>query len=131
MRTTDERGPTAAEVQEKLKAHQADLCQGQTAMREKYWSELSIEEKIERTRETVQRQGRQQERLGHDLRLAVQTIHMLSAQLRVHRHTVDNGGEVTVPMPDGSRVGYGDGASTLDQKCLGDRNVVDPDKVYF
>lgn len=38
-------------------------CKGDTCARERYWSELSIEEKIERMRGEVQRHGRQLEEL--------------------------------------------------------------------
>jgi hypothetical protein len=89
------------------------------ACRDKYWSELSIEEKIERTRQMVK-----------SLRVEVQQLyrlhdelHRLRSQFQSHRHQLDDGGKVVILLSqDLDRGGYDNPAKPAE---------TDPDKVYF
>lgn len=100
------------------------------AMREKYWSELSIEERIERTREIVQRTRRE---MGEQLAMIESVLgenQRLSQRFLAHSHGAD---KVLIPAADerqylAGMVGRGYAGSL--NKC-GPERPADPDKVYF
>lgn len=71
----------------------------QTASRPKFWAELSIEEKIERCREQVKGLQGYLSSLVETCDLQRQQIRLLETALQEHRHQVDDGGRVVLPLP--------------------------------
>lgn len=85
----------------------------------KPWSALSIEEKLERTREQVKNQAREHEAL----RRLISDVYWSVERLQKHSHGVT--GEVLVPVTSETLRAHG---------CFGDRNNLpetDPSQVYF
>lgn len=92
-----------------------------SGVRERYWAELSIEEKIERCREQI--------KLQHNF---FQSVHNLAENVRrlrnefmEHRHQMDDGGKAVLPIKVRDDEGYGYG------KNIANSAPVDPSKVYF
>lgn len=123
------------EARAEMLAKEAEQC----AMREKYWSELSIEEKIERTREMVKRTQREQQAQTEWLSAMQDEIRLLSERFNAHTHGGQNGlAQLPANFSSDGRLNRGWAptplkryAAELQAKCHGDRNVVDPSKVYF
>jgi len=109
---------------EKIRAHaQSDAQCGsnaQCAQREKYWVELSIEEKIERMRLMVKNYGHALEQIERQRA----ELRQLRQNLNTHRHAMEDGGKVMLPADrrgEDSEIGY-----------IGkDATCEDPAKSYF
>lgn len=94
-RTERPRDPDVAEMLAKEAA--AQTCS--RAGRPKYWSELSIEEKIERCREQVKAAASQLDILHNICEQQREHIRLLETALQEHRHQIDDGGRVVLPLP--------------------------------
>lgn len=132
MSTTEGKSPDLdrLEFQRKL----ADAGQQNACAREKYWSELSIEEKIERTRQMVKRCQNEQQAQAEWLSAQQEEIRFLQERFNAHVHGQNGLGYLPANFSTDGRLARGYTPKRyLDapQICLGDRNVVDPDKVYF
>lgn len=100
-----------------MKDEQAPMIDG--PMREKYWSELGIEEKVERMRSIVRRQGDQLDRIETE-------FHSLRRQFANHEHNAKS--EVVLPIDPGSKGGFGYSATEAPSRLRGSQ---DPNEVYF
>ena len=115
----DQAAPHPRDLEEAMQAasEKTKTFRGVT-VREKCWSELSIEEKLERTRQQV----KQLAHLWEELARLGQQLEALKSQFQAHAHGAND--QVMVPcwVPPGRDFANGSG------KCL---EPSDPDKVYF
>lgn len=120
--------PSQEQLEKELAAKANELrqttgcCQ---AARQKYWSELSIEEKIERAREQIKLAQRQYE----DILDGLNSLARMRDELTSHRHNMP-AGEVMLPaMICPQPPGYYRTRGEIANRCL--PNDADPNQVYF